>query len=82
MIWYIFFFHPTSGWLQIIVTHIPQHSFGLAVYGNSIYWTDWVLRAVVMANKYDGTIVWKKKNIDRQPMAIIAVAPDTNDCKC
>ncbi|XP_012944048.1 low-density lipoprotein receptor-related protein 1 [Aplysia californica] len=64
----------------IIVTTIPQHSFGLAVYADSLYWTDWVLRAVIRANKYDGTVVWKKKNINRQPMGIIAVAPDTDDC--
>ena len=67
--------------LQVIITAIPHHSFGLAIYGNYLYWTDWMLRAVVRANKYDGTgIVWLRKNLERQPMGIVAVADDSNDC--
>ncbi|XP_055870134.1 low-density lipoprotein receptor-related protein 1-like isoform X4 [Biomphalaria glabrata] len=66
----------------VIVTSIPQHSFGLAVYGDFLYWTDWLLRAVIRANKYDGSrVTWLKQNIPRQPMGIIAVANDTDDCK-
>ncbi|CAL1537092.1 unnamed protein product [Lymnaea stagnalis] len=65
----------------IVVTSIPEHSFGLAVYGDFLYWTDWVVRAVVRANKYDGSrTTFLKKNINRQPMGIIAVANDTDDC--
>ncbi len=68
--------------IQIIVTKIPQHSFGIAVYGDYLYWTDWMLRAVLRANKYDGTgLTWLKKGIKRQPMGIIAVTNDTNDCE-
>ncbi|KAK6165881.1 hypothetical protein SNE40_022703 [Patella caerulea] len=66
----------------IIVTSIPQHSFGLTVYADYIYWTDWMLRAVLRANKYDGSqITWLKKNIKRQPMAIVAIAEDADNCK-
>ncbi|KAL5005791.1 hypothetical protein ScPMuIL_016949 [Solemya velum] len=63
-----------------IVTSVPQHSFGLAVYGDYIFWTDWIMRAVLRANKYDGSgVTWLKK-MSRQPMGIIAVANDTDDC--
>ena len=65
----------------VIITSIPQHSFGLAVYEDTLFWTDWLLRAVIRANKYDGTgIVWLRKNLLRQPMGIIAVANDSQDC--
>ncbi|XP_060590385.1 low-density lipoprotein receptor-related protein 1-like isoform X5 [Ruditapes philippinarum] len=66
----------------VIITSIPQHSFGLAVYDNYLFWTDWMLRAVIRANKYDGTgIVWLRKNLERQPMGIIAVAEDSENCE-
>ncbi|CAH1788845.1 unnamed protein product [Owenia fusiformis] len=65
----------------VIVAQSPEHSFGLAVYGDYLYWTDWVLRAVLRADKYTGgDITWLKKNIHKQPMGIIAVANDTEDC--
>ncbi|ESO96764.1 hypothetical protein LOTGIDRAFT_143634 [Lottia gigantea] len=66
---------------MVIVTSIPQHAFGLTVYGDYMYWTDWMLRAVLRANKYDGSeITWLVKNIERQPMGIIAVAEDADNC--
>ncbi|KAK3597004.1 hypothetical protein CHS0354_009141 [Potamilus streckersoni] len=65
-----------------LITSIPQHSFGLTIYQNYIYWTDWMLRGVLRANKHDGHgVVWLRKNLDRQPMAIIAVADDSADCR-
>ena len=40
-----------------------------------------MLRAVIRADKYDGTgINWLRKNLERQPMGIIAVANDSQDC--
>ena len=61
---------------------VPQHSFGLAVYDEHLFWTDWVLRAVVRVNKYTGgDVIYLQKNIERQPMSIVVVAPDVNDCK-
>ncbi|XP_052236453.1 prolow-density lipoprotein receptor-related protein 1-like isoform X3 [Dreissena polymorpha] len=66
---------------EVIITAIPQHSFGLVVYSDYLFWTDWMLRAVIRANKYDGSgIVWLRKNLERQPMGIIAVAADSNNC--
>lgn len=58
----------------------PQHPFDLAVYGDYIFWTDWVSHSVMRANKYTGSnVVTLRKNIAR-PMGIVAVANDT-DCK-
>ncbi|XP_068084350.1 prolow-density lipoprotein receptor-related protein 1 [Anabrus simplex] len=58
----------------------PQHAFDIAVYGDYIFWTDWVLHAVIRANKYTGDdVVWLRTEVPR-PMGIIAVANDTNDC--
>lgn len=58
----------------------PQHPFALAVYGNLLYWTDWVLHAVLRADKLTGqNVVWLRRDVAR-PMGIIAVANDTEDC--
>lgn len=59
---------------------IPQHPFDLAVYGNYLYWTDWVLHAVLRVNKYTGEeVVWLRKDVAK-PMGIVAIANDTADC--
>ncbi|XP_069676734.1 low-density lipoprotein receptor-related protein 1 isoform X1 [Periplaneta americana] len=64
----------------ILAKVTPQHPFDLAVYGDFIFWTDWVLHAVIRANKYTGEdVVWLRKEVPR-PMGIIAIANDTNDC--
>ncbi|XP_046386652.1 prolow-density lipoprotein receptor-related protein 1 isoform X2 [Ischnura elegans] len=58
----------------------PQHPFDIAVYGDFIFWTDWVLHAVIRANKHTGEdVVWLRREIAR-PMGIIAVANDTDHC--
>ncbi|KAM4699918.1 prolow-density lipoprotein receptor-related protein 1 isoform 2-T2 [Discoglossus pictus] len=60
----------------------PVHPFGLAVYGDYIFWTDWVRRAVQRANKYVGSdLKLLRVDIPQQPMGIIAVANDTNSCE-
>ncbi|KAJ8320243.1 hypothetical protein KUTeg_001830 [Tegillarca granosa] len=65
----------------VLLTDVPQHPFGLVVYGDYIYWTDWMLRAVVRINKYDNSArTYLRSQLDRQPMGIIAVAEDMDDC--
>uniref|UniRef100_A0A3Q2C7L2 EGF-like domain-containing protein n=1 Tax=Cyprinodon variegatus TaxID=28743 RepID=A0A3Q2C7L2_CYPVA len=60
----------------------PVHPFGLAVYGDYIFWTDWVRRAVLRADKYTGgEMKVLRADIPQQPMGIVAVANDTNSCK-
>lgn len=59
----------------------PVHPFGLAVYGDYIFWTDWVRRAVLRADKYTGgDMKVLRADIPQQPMGIVAVANDTNNC--
>ncbi|KAB0803781.1 hypothetical protein PPYR_00751 [Photinus pyralis] len=58
----------------------PQHPFALAVYGDFIFWTDWVLHAVLRVDKLTGqNVVWLRQDISK-PMGIIAVANNTDDC--
>ncbi|XP_039721687.1 prolow-density lipoprotein receptor-related protein 1 isoform X1 [Pteropus medius] len=66
----------------VILKSEPVHPFGLAVYGEHIFWTDWVRRAVQRANKYVGSdMKLLRVDIPQQPMGIIAVANDTNSCE-
>lgn len=68
--------------LQVVLKNEPVHPFGLAVYGDYIFWTDWVRRAVLRADKYTGAdMKGLRADIPQQPMGIIAVANDTNSCK-
>ncbi|XP_078701573.1 prolow-density lipoprotein receptor-related protein 1-like isoform X3 [Branchiostoma floridae x Branchiostoma belcheri] len=71
-----------DGSKRVVILQVePVHSFGLAVYGDYIYWTDWVRRSVMAANKLDGSNVKVlRSDISQQPMGIIAVANETNNC--
>ncbi|XP_050540895.1 low-density lipoprotein receptor-related protein 1 [Daktulosphaira vitifoliae] len=58
----------------------PQHPFDIAVYGDHFFWTDWMLHAVLRADKYTGeNVAWLRKDIIR-PMGIVAISNNTNDC--
>ncbi|MEQ2167773.1 hypothetical protein GOODEAATRI_007424, partial [Goodea atripinnis] len=64
---------------QVLLKNEPVHPFGLAVYGDYIFWTDWVRRAVLRAAKFTGgDMKVLRADIPQQPMGIIAVANDTN----
>ena len=66
---------------QVVLKDKAKHPFGLAVYGDFVYWTDWILRAVVRVNKFTfGDVTFLAKNLMRQPMGVVAVAPDAHDC--
>ncbi|XP_039297964.1 low-density lipoprotein receptor-related protein 1 [Nilaparvata lugens] len=66
---------------RVVLTSImPQHPFDIAVYGEFIFWTDWVIHAVIRANKYTGEEVTILRRDIPRPMAIVAVANDTDDC--
>ncbi|XP_043929607.1 low-density lipoprotein receptor-related protein 1B, partial [Protopterus annectens] len=67
---------------HVIVKSRPGTFFGLAVYGDYIFWSDWVRRAVLRASKYTGgEVKVLRADIPHQPMGIIAVANDTNSCE-
>uniref|UniRef100_A0A669F8X1 LDL receptor related protein 1 n=1 Tax=Oreochromis niloticus TaxID=8128 RepID=A0A669F8X1_ORENI len=66
----------------VVLKNEPVHPFGLAVYGDYIFWTDWVRRAVLRAEKYTGAdMKVLRADIPQQPMGIVAVANDTNSCE-
>uniref|UniRef100_A0A8C8CFS1 EGF-like domain-containing protein n=1 Tax=Oncorhynchus tshawytscha TaxID=74940 RepID=A0A8C8CFS1_ONCTS len=66
----------------VVLKNEPVHPFGLAVYGDYIFWTDWVRRAVLRADKYvGGDMKLLRADIPQQPMGIVAVANDTNSCE-
>ncbi|XP_077948257.1 low-density lipoprotein receptor-related protein 1 isoform X1 [Gasterosteus aculeatus] len=66
----------------VVLKNEPVHPFGLSVYGDYIFWTDWVRRAVLRADKYTGGDMKVLRNdIPQQPMGIVAVANDTNSCE-
>uniref|UniRef100_A0A8D2ZZH8 EGF-like domain-containing protein n=1 Tax=Scophthalmus maximus TaxID=52904 RepID=A0A8D2ZZH8_SCOMX len=66
----------------VIVKSGPGNFYGLAIYADFIYWSDWARRSVLRSNKYTGgdTKVLRA-DIPHQPMGIIAVARDTNNCE-
>lgn len=66
---------------RVILAHsTPKHPFAITIYKNYLYFTDWVLRAVVRVNKYSGgDVTWLRKDIGRL-MGIVAVQNSTTDC--
>lgn len=70
-----------DGTHRVVLAHsTPKHPFAMAVHQNYLYWTDWVLRAVLRANKFSGAdVVWLRKDIGRL-MGIMVVQNTTQDC--
>uniref|UniRef100_A0AAR5Q0J0 EGF-like domain-containing protein n=1 Tax=Dendroctonus ponderosae TaxID=77166 RepID=A0AAR5Q0J0_DENPD len=70
-----------DGSKRVILAKVtPQHPFALAIYGDFIYWTDWILHAVVRADKLTGQYFVSIRRDIARPMGIVAVANDTEDC--
>lgn len=67
---------------RVVLAHsTPKHPFAITVYRNYLYFTDWVLRAVVRVNKYSGgDVTWLRKDIGRL-MGIVAVQNTSSDCE-
>lgn len=67
---------------QVIVKSGLGNFYGLAIHADFIYWSDWARRSVLRSNKYTGSDAKVLRgDIPHQPMGIIAVARDTNNCK-
>ncbi|KAK7083495.1 Low-density lipoprotein receptor-related protein 1B, partial [Halocaridina rubra] len=64
----------------VLLKNVPTHPFDLAIYGDYLFWTDWVLHAVVRANKYTAEGAVKLRTGVTRLMGIVAVANDTNNC--
>ncbi|XP_014672262.1 PREDICTED: prolow-density lipoprotein receptor-related protein 1-like [Priapulus caudatus] len=70
-----------TGRKVILTLRSTSHPFGLAVYGDMLYFTDWGSRAVMQVEKYYGAgLVTLRDKIPRQPMGLVVVANNTNDC--
>lgn len=71
---------------RVVLANIsPKHPFSIAVLGNYIFWTDWMLHGVLQANKYSGNDVSFVKRDIEQPMGLfIAIEPikscTSNEC--
>uniref|UniRef100_A0A8C6V3R4 Low density lipoprotein receptor-related protein 1Bb n=1 Tax=Neogobius melanostomus TaxID=47308 RepID=A0A8C6V3R4_9GOBI len=66
----------------VIIKSGSGNFYGLAIYADFMYWSDWARRAVLRANKYTGADTKVlRADIPHQPMGIIAVAKDTNNCE-
>ncbi|KAK3853890.1 hypothetical protein Pcinc_039590 [Petrolisthes cinctipes] len=64
----------------VLLRNVASHPFDLAVYGDHLFWTDWVLQAVVRTDKYTAGEVVKLRTSNTRVMGIVAVANDTNAC--
>uniref|UniRef100_A0A1A9ZYK1 Uncharacterized protein n=1 Tax=Glossina pallidipes TaxID=7398 RepID=A0A1A9ZYK1_GLOPL len=76
-----------DGTYRVVLAHsTPKHPFATAVSANLFFWSEWVLGALVRANKYTRTDVFFR--IDRIDLAMAVVAEqntiincDDNQCK-
>jgi len=65
---------------KVIISGIP-HVFGIAVFGQYIYWTDWVTRSVKRAGKFSGgNPVVLIDSLDAQPMDIKIFSSERHNC--
>ncbi|VDK44235.1 unnamed protein product [Anisakis simplex] len=59
----------------------PAHPFGLSLLGNTLFFTDWIHRAVIAVNKLTGGETRAlRANITEQPMGIVAVDSLADQC--
>jgi hypothetical protein len=65
---------------KIIIHNVP-HVFGVTLYGNYLYWTDWVTRAIMRADKNHGQPrIMLKEKLDAQPMDIKVFTQGRQNC--
>lgn len=70
-----------DGTHRVVLVHsTPKHPFAITIYKSYIYWTDWVQRAVLRANKYSGAEVVMLRKDNGRLMGIVAVQNTTQDC--
>lgn len=64
---------------HVLLKGTPQHPFALAIYGDYVFWTDWIVHGVLRANKSTGDHLVKVRDAER-PMGIVVIAPDSENC--
>uniref|UniRef100_A0A672NBG1 Low-density lipoprotein receptor-related protein 1B-like n=1 Tax=Sinocyclocheilus grahami TaxID=75366 RepID=A0A672NBG1_SINGR len=66
----------------VIVKSGPGTFFGLTIYKDFIFWSDWTRRAVIRSDKFTGANTKVlRADIPHEPMGIVAVSNDTNSCE-
>lgn len=70
-----------DGTNRVVLAHsTPKHPFAMAIHGDNLYWTDWILHAVISCNKYSGADVKLLRKDITRPMGIVAVQDLAHDC--
>ncbi|XP_037085520.1 prolow-density lipoprotein receptor-related protein 1-like [Pollicipes pollicipes] len=65
---------------EVILSGTPSHPFDVAVFGEHIFWTDWVRHAVGRADKRAGRDPSFILRDVAQPMGIVAVSREASAC--
>lgn len=75
--------HQQSVIFQIVIAGQPSHAFSMAVFGDYLYITDWVVRALVWVNKISGgNLEMVRNDFDRQPMSVVVVSANVTTSAC
>ncbi|XP_060807225.1 prolow-density lipoprotein receptor-related protein 1 [Amyelois transitella] len=64
---------------QIVTHSSAEHPFDVAVFGDYVFWTDWISHGVFRADKRAGDVIALRRDVQR-PMAIVVVAPQHQTC--
>ena len=64
----------------VLAQTAPKHPFSIAVLGDFIFWTDWILHGVLRANKYsENDVIFIKRDIE-QPMGLFVAQDPIKNC--
>lgn len=67
---------------RVILAHsVPEHPFAMAIHKDYLYWTDWVLHAVLRIDKLTGTDLYRVREDIGRLMGIVAVQNTTQKCE-
>ncbi len=64
----------------VVVKTFLEHPFSIALFGDDLFFTDWVLHSVIRVNKYSGENRAVLKNGILRPMGIVAVYDRQSRC--
>lgn len=70
-----------DGTNRIVLAHsTPKHPFAMTIFEDSLFWTDWILHAVIKCNKHSGgDVTFLRRDVGR-PMGITAVQDSAQNC--
>lgn len=67
---------------RVVLAHsVPEHPFAMAIHRDYLYWTDWVLHAVLRVDKYTGSDLYRVREDIGRLMGIVAVQKTTQNCE-